>query len=305
MPPKNRGARGGGGKGGGRPNRAEGGGDSSSEKSANGGTNGVDLEHIQTTLLTRLNETLKETGVSGAGEKTENTTAIMKELIQHILPLIVQTVAAAVGEVIKDVLRTHLPSTSEKGERNTTKRHILLLRYENDRLQQYTRKETVRIVGMKEEQGENLEKKVLSLFKETGVDVAETDLAVVHRTGMKNSNQSRHILARFVSRRKKKEVMMKRKNLKDKDGMKNVFINDDLTTLRSRLLKFMKQSGKFERVWTVEGRILCVKKSTPGAPPDTMVRSAETADDLFHLGFDQIDYEALGLEEYWTAADDL
>jgi hypothetical protein len=150
------------------------------------------------------------------------------------------------------------------------------------------------------------------LLRATGVTVDANDLAAVHRTG---KGKNRHVLARFVSRRKKKEVMMSRKNLKEKAVAKDVYINDDLTVLRNRLRKYMAGSGRFERVWTIEGKIHCTKKVPHGADKNDDERSndnaankkmfvVETADDLFELGFDRVDYNALGLEDWATADSD-
>ncbi|KAL8620923.1 hypothetical protein ACOMHN_044070 [Nucella lapillus] len=70
------------------------------------------------------------------------------------------------------------------------------------------------------------------------------------------------------SRRKRREVMEKKKTLKEKPGYKGIFLNDDLThddltPLRARLLGFVKRLEKVERAWTTDGRIY-VKKFPPG-----------------------------------------
>jgi hypothetical protein len=200
---------------------------------------------------------------------------------------------------------------------NRLRANTLSLKYENDRLEQYTRRESVRIVGLKEDKEEDIEQKVLELFKATGVNVEASDLAVVHRTGRKGKH--RHVLARFVSRRKKRELMMAKKNLKDKAVAKDVTLFDDLTPLRNRLRQYVKNSGRFERVWTKDGKIYCtrtvphrgdvsdnedekdnenVKNKRPSEKPMVI----ETPDDLFSLGFDSVDYAALGLED-WSTAD--
>ena len=44
-------------------------------------------------------------------------------------------------------------------------RNLLLVRYENDRLEQHSRRETIKLVGLKEEEGEDSEQKVLDNFK--------------------------------------------------------------------------------------------------------------------------------------------
>lgn len=281
--------------------------------------------------MARLNQRLKEANVfggCGSGGESSNSNSgdtdsgpkidpMMTVLLQHILPLVIESIAAAVGEVVRNALKPANLRHSESEQVNKLRSHTLTLKYENDRLEQYTRRESVRIVGLKEEREEDTEQKVLELLRATGVSVDASDLAAVHRTGKRG--KQRHVLARFVSRRKKREVMMARKNLKDKAVAKDVSIFDDLTPLRNRLRQYLKNSGRFHRVWTKEGKIYCSKTAPPRADDDKSDNEAErdndkqrqpterpmvveTPDDLFLVGFDSVDYVALGLED-WSTAD--
>ena len=78
---------------------------------------------------------------------------------------------------------------------------VTSLTYENDRLQQYSRRESVRIFGIRQADGETaeqVEQKVLAVFKEAGADIKEEDIAAVHRVG-KVGRGPRPILVKFVS----------------------------------------------------------------------------------------------------------
>ena len=133
------------------------------------------------------------------------------------------------------------------------------MRYENDRLEQYSRRETIKVVGLKEE-GEDTEQKVLEIFKAVGADVTAVDVCVVHGTGDRK-RKGRPILVRFVSRKKRKEVMQKKKVLKDKREYAGVYVFDDLTTLRAKMLYCLKKKVPVvENAWTIDGRIHCTKK---------------------------------------------
>ena len=98
--------------------------------------------------------------------------------------------------------------------------------------------------------------------------------------------------------------MMGRKKLKDNVKYKGTYINDDLTVLRSKLLNFVKESGRFGRVWTVAGRIHVSKKVPVGTTSNGNERPLviSNADELFDIGFDadSIDPEKLGLADYWV-----
>ncbi|KAL8573194.1 hypothetical protein ACOMHN_036179 [Nucella lapillus] len=68
------------------------------------------------------------------------------------------------------------------------------------------------------QQGEtalDVEQKALKVFADAGAAVVPDDIAAVHRAG-KARNET--VLVRFVSRRKRREVMEKKKTLKEKPG---------------------------------------------------------------------------------------
>ena len=69
-------------------------------------------------------------------------------------------------------------------------RNLLLMRYENDRLEQYCRRETIKVVGLKEEEGEDTEQKVLGVFKAVGADITPADVSIVHRTGEEEEEEA-------------------------------------------------------------------------------------------------------------------
>ena len=158
---------------------------------------------------------------------------------------------------------------------------------------QYSRRESVRIFGIRQaerETAEQVEQKALGVFKEAGADVKEEDIAAVHRVG-KVGRGLRPILVKFVSRRKRREVMEKKKSLK-------VYINDDVTPLRAKLLALVKRPDNVDKAWTVGGSIHCTKKALPGLAPGANQRPVlviDTPDDLFKLGLEQVDFMSLGL----------
>ena len=179
-------------------------------------------------------------------------------------------------------------------------RNLLLMRYENDRLEQYSRRETIKVVGLKVEEGEDTEQKVLDIFKAVGADITPADVSVVHRTGDRK-RKGWPILVRFVSRKKRKAVMQKKKVLKDKLEYAGVYVFDDLTTLRAKLLYYLKKKVPVvENAWTIDGRIHCTKKRPPGLSERESLRrifTINTPDDLFKLGVDAVDFEELGLAD--------
>ena len=76
---------------------------------------------------------------------------------------------------------------------------------------------------------------MLDIFKASGADITPSDISVVHRTGDRKK-KGRPILVRFVFRKKRKEVMQKKKALKGKPEYGGVYVSSDLTALRAKML---------------------------------------------------------------------
>jgi hypothetical protein len=142
------------------------------------------------------------------------------------------------------------------------------LTYAYDRLEQYTRRESV-------------ETKTLKVLKDAGVEVVPDDIAAVRRVG-KPQNGIRPILVKFVSRRKRHEVMVKKKTLKGKPGYESVFIGDDLTPLRARLFGTVKKLPNVDKAWVVDGRIHVQRKFPTDLDPEDRPRLViiESQDDF-------------------------
>ena len=132
--------------------------------------------------------------------------------------------------------------------------------------------------------------KAIEMMKKTGVTITKDDIADCHRVGRFHDG-SRPIIVRFVNRRKRTEVMRNKKALRDKDECKKVYLNDDLTSLRARLLKYVKDLPKVDKAWTIGGRIFCEKKKVPGVPLPEQSKPViiESPDDLVKLGETTVD----------------
>ena len=225
-------------------------------------------------------------------------------------------IATRVAELLLPVLEQQLEKTIKviagsltdnfKKELCRLQQSNLQLRYELDRQEQYSRRETVRIVGLPEEKDESVEEKVMSLFGKLDCGVQKEEISIAHRNGKVSGDpkKPRHILVRFTSRRSKAKVMAKKKCLKNDKNCQKVYINDDLTALRSKLLKKAKSSLSVERAYpTSDGHIKCLLKKKNGQEVNEVV-IVDTPDDLFHLGFDRVDYAEFGLTHITFTTED-
>ena len=236
----------------------------------------INTADIHEIVVTRVNETLT------AYKKAQGE--FDSPVIKQLVPALATAVAVAVSEAMKGVMRTtashgHGTSAMSTATENSLFASVTSLTYENDRLQQYSRRESVRIFGIRQAEGETaeqVEQKALGVFREAGADVKEEDIAAVHRVG-KVGRGLRPILVKFVSRRKRREVMEK-KSLKGKDGYQKLYINDNLTPLRAKLLALVKRLDNVDKAWTVGGSIHCTKKVPPGLAPGANQRPVVVID---------------------------
>ena len=75
----------------------------------------------------------------------------------------------------------------------------------------------------------------------------------IDRLGWK-TGKPRPIIAKLVRRDTKTKMMRSKKELRALSGYRNVFLNDDLTTLRSRLVYELKQTHR-KAIMTGLGRV--------------------------------------------------
>lgn len=266
-----------------------------------GGTDPLaDTHAIHETVLNKVKDAMN-TLISTQGPETD----ILSKLMPTFIHAVATAVSVAVGEVMERVMVKMEVRLEEKlkpvvaASAPGLEAAVRRLTYENDRLQQYSRRESVRIFGMKQadrETAEQVEEKVMEVVRDAGVQIKGEDIAACHRAG-KIVNGARPILVKFVSRKKRRELMLQKKSLRGKDKYNGVFIGDDLTPLRSRLLGYVKRIPNVEKAWCIDGRIHCQKRVPTGLPPADQPRPTviETPDDLWKLGVDTVDYAALGL----------
>ena len=163
--------------------------------------------------------------------------------------------------------------------------------YASDALDQYSRRENVRITGIPEGEGteENLVDKIIQVASSMGVVIDVSSFNDVHRLGVKRPGQNRQIIVRFMNRTLKIKFLSGRKNLKNTD-YKNVFINEDMTKLRFKLFQMVRKCEEVKSASTRDGKIICYLQNGTKAV-------ISSPDDLFKIGFQDVDYQKLGLAE--------
>lgn len=172
---------------------------------------------------------------------------------------------------------------------NKLRASVRLNAYENDRLQQYTRRENIRISGITEAEGEQLKAKIVNIASDMGLNIDESAINACHRLGpARQGTRARAVIVRFFARDVKHDFLVNKNKLKNMEQYRGVYVNEDLTLLRSKLLQYVKRQDGVESAYTREGKVICRLR-------DGSRVTVETPDDLFKIGLTSIDFVALGL----------
>ena len=124
-------------------------------------------------------------------------------------------------------------------------RHVSQMQFKLNRLEQYSRKSSVRVYGIEEIQGEKVGERVIEK-----IISKETD--IVHRTGCRYQEKPRGILVKFMSHKSKVNIMQRKENV-NRIGM-----SEDLSYGTRKMLNMIhnkKQEINVEKAWTIDGKI--------------------------------------------------
>ena len=226
---------------------------------------------INTQLNHGLSEQLSES-MAGDSQISQIISKAVDAAIKAALPQIINAVKEACFSTIKANLNPHL----------------LRIQFKQDEMQQEMRRDNLRLTGLPESQEEETEDQLINsvkaVAKEAGVDIRSEDISACHRLGKKREGgKSRQTVVRFQSRRKRDKLYSARFNLKGKETMKGVYINEDLSAMRHALLMRAKVAPNVKSATSRYGNISC--KMSNGE-----FKVVKSPDDLFDLGLDDIDY---------------
>ncbi|XP_078355095.1 uncharacterized protein LOC144639688, partial [Oculina patagonica] len=159
-----------------------------------------------------------------------------------------------------------------------------------DELEQYSRKNSLEIVGVPESAYTSTEEVVIRIGEAANITINPEDIEISHKLRRKNS---RNIIVRFLSHKVKSPLYKARTKLK---GLKvsdifpdyrnasfqeqRIFINENLTDFRRELFwkaNKKKKDNMIISAWTIDGKLF-VKTSPDGAP--IRIYSEEDLEDL-------------------------
>ena len=162
-----------------------------------------------------------------------------------------------------EFLKSKLYNQTEKEKTESTKAMLKM-----DDIEQDSKLNNLRLVGIPEEEGEILQQKVLEIAtKRLNLQtISESDIDLCYRLGKTNESKTRDVIVRFGSREKRNLIYRCRRNMPRED--QPIYINEDLTIRRNKLFydaRSSKKSGRLTAVWTQEGNII-IKTSEASEP---------------------------------------
>ena len=234
-----------------------------------------------------------------AGAGNLNDGAFIGEIVTKVLaaiqPIIIQCVTQAVAAAMKVAMEQFQPnkSTTSCSSPGILHPEVQTNRFEVDRLEQYSRRDSFKVFGVPESgPQEDTSQMVVDLAKEIGVELRRDDISVSHRVYVsKKSSKPRPIIVKMVRREKKVDVMKAKKRLRELNDRKDIFIVEDLTQLRVKLVRELRKEPRVEKVWTIDGKVFCLVKD--GAK--RVKQMIDSPDDLHKIGWSEERMKESGL----------
>lgn len=141
-------------------------------------------------------------------------------------------------------------------------------------LEQYSRRNNIRVLGIAEKDGENTDEVVCELAQQIGVQLSPRDIDRSHRIGKPPGQQKRYvdalrsntsrsdpprpIIVKFTSYKPKQVLIKERRKLK---GTRTIIV-EDLTATNAKLLTAAHKHTKTCHTWSVDGRIFVTVKDS-------------------------------------------
>ena len=248
----------------------------------------------------------------------EGTLAITNELLKEVLECI-QVNVSELREEFNDKLSAKDAEVNDKLLARDAKFCELQsdnseLRYQLDAASQYNRRENLKIIGVKYDKDEDVNKIVKDIAAHVGVTLEDRDISVAHRlltsedkedannpTASGKPQRIPSIIVKCVQRDIKSKFFNARKQNVEKAGSPypDAVIYEDVTPLRSRIMyqlrnrKDQADNKKWKYVWSREGRIYCRTEEESMQNPQPKPHIVNRVEDLRKLEFTEQEINAI------------
>ncbi|MEW8545710.1 MAG: hypothetical protein AB2693_19485 [Candidatus Thiodiazotropha sp.] len=192
----------------------------------------------------------------------------LRKLSDIMRPAIHSDVLASVRDELKSIMKTAMDEnlcelnseiTRLTSENVSLKERVVKLEQALDDAEQYSRRNCLRISQFPEEANESTDGIVMKIADTLKVNISPADIDRSHRIG-KPGARIRDVIVKFATYRARERLYTQRAGLKQSD-LKGIFLNEDLTKLRSKLLYDARRLVKsqppcLQGAWSTDGRFL-------------------------------------------------
>ena len=252
----------------------------------------IDMNRLVSEIEVKANQKREsKKGSKGKPEDQDMETA-MEKAFAKILPGMVAAITKSVME--------HMDKRIEKFEkkiedlRSELKQEKIKNAIREDKHEQFARRDCFVVEGIKEvgegqESAETLISAVSKIGEAIQVRVVKESIGDIHRIGKRGGTRPRPVVVK-TNRLVKTSIFQNKKKLRENEKIRQdntfgerVSVYDDLTMARRTLMKDIKEMNNVEFCYSRDGTVICKLR-------DGSFKHINNADDLFHLGVDNIDY---------------
>ena len=190
---------------------------------------------LQEQICSKIKTLISQSVEKEMGKITEKVKSSVQQIVEVSIQKSIQEGLQALEPDLSACQKHHEEISAIKQRENKLK-HQEALENENKHLsdkleilERYSRRNNVKILGLKESKGENCRQTVLALLAIVNICVAQTDIATAHR--IYSSTMPRPIIVQFWYADKKQLLFKAREQLKEKS--KTNVVDDILDELRA------------------------------------------------------------------------
>lgn len=259
-----------------------------------GDDNELDIQRIVDEIEVKASQKRdKGKGSKENGDEYQNKMDVAVErAISKLLPVLIAAITNALEEKVEkrmEKLQSDIKTLRSEVEQEKARNMI-----RDDKNEQFVRKDCFVVEGVKEvpegrECTESLVTAIVKLGDTIKVQIAKESIGDIYRIGKRGGAKTRPIVVK-TNRLVKSAIMANKKTLRQNERIKanntfedKVSVYDDLTLPRRKLLKDIKEMENVDFCYTRDGTIICKLN-------DGTFKHVNSADDLFHLGIQQVDY---------------
>ena len=181
----------------------------------------------------------------------------------QVVKLIVDSIIESVTKIVVERLQETLDFNGNevcdlKEEIKNMDNEINALNEKIAEMEQYQRRDNLRIFGIPESRNEDTDQLALKVFNDRlGVQLDLSDVSRSHRVGPNVPGKPRPIIVKFTNYRPRSKVFRAKRKLKGT----GITVKEDLCYQRLQLLRAATEKHGYKNVFSQDGKIVVVKDS--------------------------------------------